>query len=409
MRLESRKLPATAVRIEPRRARRLTAWLGSIALSLGVALAAGELLVRLTREPIDLAALRAASLEYERVPFARHAFPQQSQAVRQASSERPGARIGPRGYRGGDFAVPKPPGTMRVVILGGSAAFDPSAAANRDWPSRAEAILHDRGLRSVEVLNAGIPGHATADSLGRLFSELWLFEPDWVLVYHCWNDLKYFSWLSPDRSLLRGTRVPLARRGEKRVWNPFLDFSGPIEQLLAHSQLYLRAQRRYWEWRLGLVGPEGLVRLDPERERRRRAGEEFPATFSSWGPRQFELDLRLLVAASRAAGAEPVLLTQARLVTPDNGPEELGRINLAYLGLSHGAAVDAFRACDGAIREVARRERAAWLDASASLSGDPALFEDHVHLSEAGSARLASLVADFLAPLLGARAPRQAL
>ena len=42
-----------------------------------------------TREPIDLGALRAASLEYERVPFARHAFPQQSQAVRATSSARP--------------------------------------------------------------------------------------------------------------------------------------------------------------------------------------------------------------------------------------------------------------------------------------------------------------------------------
>ncbi len=376
---------------------RLRALVLCSAMSVGVALVAGEVFLRLAREPIDLERLRASSLAYERVAFARHAFPRRTQRVRATDSERTAVQIGPRGYRGRDFAVPKPAGTRRVVVLGGSAAFDPHAEPDRDWPRRVEARLRRRGLHAVEVINAGIPGHASADSLGRLFSEIWMFEPDWVLVYHCWNDLKYFSWLGPDRSLLHGVRAPLARSGDRRVWNPFVHASGPVDRLLASSQLYLRARRRYWEWKLGLIGPEGLIALDSERERRRRRGEGLPESFESWGPRQLELTLELIVSASRRIGAEPLLMTQARLLAADNTQEDVARMNLAYLGLSHQGALEAFRACDDTIRKVATTEDVPWLDASAGISGHARLFQDHVHLSEAGSERLARRVADDLA------------
>ncbi len=378
--------------------RRLGALAASAALSLGVALLAGEIFVRASRPSLHPDRMRAHSLEYEATLFARHALPREARTIEPLAGGSGGARIGSRGTRGRDFAVPKPEGKQRVLVLGGSAAYDPSAAPGEDWPRRVEARLHALGHGAVEVVNAGTPGHASWDSVGRLLSELWMFEPDWVLVYHAWNDIKYFAWLEPERSLLREMRPGPTRRG-RRIWNPFIDFAGPVDRLLGRSELYLRLRNRYWQWQLGQIGPEGLVGLGRDAARRRRRGEGFPDAFAAWGPRQFALDLKLILAAARHVGARPALLTQARLLAPDDGEAELARMNLEYVGLSHAGTLRAFEACDRVIHELAREEAVPLLDLGA-LNGRDALFDDHIHLSPEGSAAVAAAVAEFLAPRL---------
>ena len=88
-------------------------------------------------------------------------------------------------------------------------------------------------------------------------------EPDLVVLYHGWNDLKLFAELSPERSLLRRLRPPPREEGSDLVWNPFVRASGPLDRALFRSSLYVRLRRRWLEWRLGLRGPEGLLRSDP--------------------------------------------------------------------------------------------------------------------------------------------------
>ena len=102
-------------------------------------------------------------------------------------------RINEFGYRGPSFSVSKPEGTRRIIVLGGSAVFDPNADG---WPHLTQDFLKTTGHENVEVINAGVPGHASFDSLGRLYSQIWTFEPDYVLVYHGWNDIKYFKTLA---------------------------------------------------------------------------------------------------------------------------------------------------------------------------------------------------------------------
>ena len=66
------------------------------------------------------------------------------------------------GYRQGSTptAVPKPPGRIRVLALGGSTTFsDRGASAPKDaWPARLETSLQDldTGMETVEVVNAGL-------------------------------------------------------------------------------------------------------------------------------------------------------------------------------------------------------------------------------------------------------------
>lgn len=67
-----------------------------------------------------------------------------------------------RGYRQGPraTAVPKPPGCVRILVLGGSTTFsDRGATAPRDsWPARLETSLQGLGTggETIEVINAGL-------------------------------------------------------------------------------------------------------------------------------------------------------------------------------------------------------------------------------------------------------------
>ena len=94
-----------------------------------------EVFLRLSRNPVGTEVQRARSLEFEATVYARSAFPQMRQRKRATMSG--AVEINERGYRGPAFAVPKPPGVIRVLMLGGSSLFDMyvRARAESDSPS----------------------------------------------------------------------------------------------------------------------------------------------------------------------------------------------------------------------------------------------------------------------------------
>lgn len=384
----SPKLKSHRVRFSGRKTNILI-FSGSLAVSAIMAFAAGEAYIRLTKPYVTPDTVREKSLEYEPTLFARHAFPKMTQTMRWRGGTG-NAKINNKGYRGKDFQIPKPKGRTRMIFLGGSAAFDTHAPEGKDWPHLVEKGLWQNGYKEVECINASVPGHATWDSLGRLYSEIWMFQPDYIFVYHAWNDIKYFKWLNPDQSLLRGYRP--AVRKDRIVGNPFMYYTGPIDRLLCLSQLYIRLRWRYWSWRIGLIGPEGLIRIHDEEI----PGESvYPGEISKWGQRQFELNLRLICAAARDIGATPVLMTQARLPTADNLDKVKGKIRYGYVRLNHVGLVNAFEACDRTVRAVGKAENVNVLDLSKKLSGNEKYFVDHVHTTPVGSAAIAKEVVQF--------------
>ncbi len=62
-----------------------------------------------------------------------------------------------------------------------------------DWPHLVEQYLKEKGLSNVEVINGGIPGLPSFDSMGRLFSDGWTLNPDYVINYEAWNDIYCFT------------------------------------------------------------------------------------------------------------------------------------------------------------------------------------------------------------------------
>ena len=307
--------------------------------------------------------------------------------------------INERGYRGKSFAVPKPAGIVRIVVLGGSSAFDAASDEAQSWPYLVHEQLQARGYKQVEIINAAIPGHATWDSLGRLYAEIWMFEPDYVMVYHAWNDIKYFSWLTPAKSLLRGYRPPPTAKGSNLVDNPIMYYTGPLDRWLSHSQLYTRLRWRYQSWQLGMIGLEGLIRQGGV-DQRPLSQHSYADSYGSWGPRQYELNLHLIADAARDIGATPIFLTEARLVASSNSGVDRQRIVYDLVHLSHEALVRAFADCDKAIFAVAKEKDVPVLDLARMFTGRGELFYDHVHTTPDGSKAIATAVADFLVRVL---------
>ena len=121
-------------------------------------------------------------------PLARHALPAHGvlTAVDPATGEPHACRVGSLGVRGGEPAVPKPAGTVRVLILGDEAALaahlprEHTFAGRLEPPLARSAAERSPGTRT-EIINAAVPGDCPLLSVLRLRA-LACLEPDVILL-----------------------------------------------------------------------------------------------------------------------------------------------------------------------------------------------------------------------------------
>jgi hypothetical protein len=354
-------------------------------MSIGALLLLGEVSVRLFVKNGDVTpeALRNRSVQYEPAIFSRHVFKQEARTIKHASGSKKGVEweINEKGYRGPNFETEKPDGVIRVIVYGGSAAFDMMVSEGKDWPYLVQKKLRESGLANVEVINAGIMGHTALESVGKLFTEGFVFKPDYVLIYNAWNDIKY---LNSQKTVLRTLR-PYAGR-----FDPRINYSNLLDRWLCEgSQLYTVLRRIYYKTTLK-IGKEGLFKV---KDKQLGISELNPLGF-----RQYQLAMEVFVDLARSIGAKPILITQARMVNSGNTLKQRERIDYHHVGLTHEALVETFDRLDAIVREVVDKKDARLIDASAHFSGKEWAFYDHVHLDLAG--RGSEAMAQFIAERL---------
>lgn len=388
----NRKVGTSPPRIGPKK--RLFFTLIVTIVGGGLALSCAELVVRHASDSRQVTpeTLKGRTLEYAPALFARHVFPRKElRASNEDENNLVEYYVNEKGYRGRDFPVAKPEGTTRIIFYGGSATFDVNLPEERDWPRRVEAILRQNGYPGVEVINAGVPGHASWDSFGRLFAEGHHFKPDYVVSNNGWNDFRYFLSGQP---LLREFQ-PLCQTS--RGTDPRLNYLNGLDRLLSeHSQFYLRLRSRYYDWRLGL-GPLGATTAGA------RSSE-----ITETALRQYYLNQVMFVGLAREVGAVPVLMTEARLTAPGNTESQKARIEpyLDYVRLDHQGLLKAYEGVEGALRKISVEKNVELIDVSGELNGKDEFFSDVVHLTPAGSEELARLTARKLIELLKSRGGR---
>lgn len=103
------------------------------------------------------------------------------------------------GFRGDEFAMPKPPGTFRIFAIGESTTFGWKGVKSHleAWPALLQENLRQMyPARSIEVINAGVPGYTSIEQRINFMLRISKLQPDAIVIYHGNNDINW-SWV-PD-------------------------------------------------------------------------------------------------------------------------------------------------------------------------------------------------------------------
>lgn len=376
--------------------KRASLFVMTVAVCFATVFGIGEIGIRLFGKNGDItpAVLQSRSVQYEPAVFARHVFKAEARTVEHTFGVKKGVtwEINEKGYRGPNFKTKKQGGVIRIIVYGGSAAFDMMVSEGKDWPRQVERKLRESGVPKVEVINAGIMGHTALESVGKLFTEGFVFEPDYVVIYNAWNDIKY---LSSHKTILRTLKPSL------QEFDPRIHYNNRLDNWLCEvSQLYTVLRRIYYKTTFN-INLEGLLK---DEEQQIGISEIIPTRFQ-----QYRLGMETFVDLALKIGATPILVTQARLVHASNTPAQQERIDYHHVGLTHEALIEVFDRFDAIVRNVAAEKGAILIDASAQLSGMDWAFYDHVHfdLAGRGSEAMSQLLTNQLKEVLLATTGKQ--
>lgn len=139
-------------------------------------------------------------------------------------------------FKGPEVAVPKPPGTFRIICYGDSNTDGPKQGG---WPEQIQTILDQRSNHEklkYEVLNAGVTGYSSYQGLLRFKSEVKRYQPDLVMVSFGWNDLpaalgapdKFFQ---PPHVVITGIKRILLRYRFYRVTKHYIRWPVSVKDM----------------------------------------------------------------------------------------------------------------------------------------------------------------------------------
>ena len=103
------------------------------------------------------------------------------------------ATVGALGLRGDPPTMPRPEGEERVVILGDSTFFGFGVADEHTMAVRLEGKLNN-----ATVLNGGIPGYSTEQTIRLLEEVIWALDPTLLVVANFWSDTSFEPYRDKD-------------------------------------------------------------------------------------------------------------------------------------------------------------------------------------------------------------------
>lgn len=96
-------------------------------------------------------------------------------------------KINSLGFREDEIPSTKPAGEMRILCLGDSVTFGYWVNQNEPWPKVLETMYREHGVQAT-VINAGVPGYSTFQSLEQWRLKGKALNPDIVILGYCLND-----------------------------------------------------------------------------------------------------------------------------------------------------------------------------------------------------------------------------
>lgn len=283
------------------------------------------------------------------------------------------------GFRGPEPSWQPAPGVFRILLFGGSAAFAYHAQGEENtWAKLLQAKLSAGLQRPVEVINLALPGFDSATSVRNYLSSGRLLHPHAVMLYETWNDLKFFRSIPEHPQVL--AIAPIADHN-KMLW----------QRIARHSQIAIRIRNAL------------LLAQKRKRENTYTSLEALGASASAlpskeaiaWGKKNFE-DFRLL---ANSDGVLPILVSQANLLHAENieNPEVRIAVDNDLVGMTLPVLLGTLEQMAQSQQEICTEaQKVVCVDAYHGVAGKQELFEDHVHLRQAGNEVLADTIAQAL-------------
>jgi lysophospholipase L1-like esterase len=294
----------------------------------------------------------------------------------------PWGQVNRRSMRGPEVPERKPSDVYRILVLGGSAAFDLWKKDDATWPALLERELGAYEGRRVQVINAGTPGFSSYQSLPYFEHKLGGFSPDLVLVYELYNDSLTFRF-SDRRSIEHAWRINARGNYLCAAAHPDPGWDG-AGAWLPRTVDFMRMR-----WIQMCMATE----LGKVAEHWHRPKLDAHATDQALA--LYETNLDRLAALAQARGAAFGIVTQASLLREESPPEHRRVIQYRYRGLPHAELWRAYQhAWRSAPRVAARHPGAFVIPAHLFVPASPQYFRDEVHLTAEGSGLLARVVAD---------------
>ena len=274
------------------------------------------------------------------------------------------------GFRGPEIAVPKPRGTYRIFAIGESSTFGWKGVHSHEeaWPALLEKKLRAKyPQRSIEVVNAGVPGYTSVEQRINFLLRISHLEPDAIVIYHGNNDLTW-SWVPHiETNLVYG-------RGES---------IGPpsrLARLVDHSYVLMELRSR-----LDLFS---------------RASNQKHSTPDTTAIRVLGENLSGLIEDARRAGAVVAIGTFAHGLNEQGVPgvfsadeEALGvpAVGRWFENLDPQGARRSFPVYNQMVRELARARNVPLAEPAQRVPGTPEFFTDWCHFTAKGEELMAQV------------------
>lgn len=300
------------------------------------------------------------------------------------------------GFRGEEIPREKAPGEIRIACLGGSTTYGAFVDDyTGSYPYLLEKKLRAEG-HNVRVINAGLHGYASLQSLINLQSRVLDLQPDLLVYYESVNDLE-----------LRMVWPPSEYRGDLGRIEPTP--MAQVPDLLQYSTLYryLKIKLGFADSQSALFGKQQLRAGFYNQEfLTQHYGKTYPTGIFSTVPASkilevnkpifYRRNLESIAAIGKARGIPTLLVTFTH--SPDFKENPQAWTPEYESGIAEQNAVMA---------EVAAKSGTLFYDMAAVYPAhDKSLFTEGIHFTREGNSKIAELVGGYLEPVLSQRSKR---
>jgi lysophospholipase L1-like esterase len=285
------------------------------------------------------------------------------------------------GFRGENVELPKPKGVYRIVCLGGSTTYSEGVNDyHESYPYLLEKNLRSSGWDNVQVINAGVPGYSSLETLINFQTRVRGLSPDMIVIYQNVNDLhSRLVWppefYKADRS---GIYQPPKLFNAIPIWEysalirltlvrlGLTDSHGSINQIIKLADTYIIDQDK--------LKKNGLANLNL-----REVLETNKAIF-------FKENIQSLTTLAQSLGIKVVLSTFIY-------SEEFPETNILF---SNQAIRDAIEEQNEILRDISTNSGALLYDLAREVPADKEIFTDGIHFNQKGNEIRSKKIAEFL-------------